>query len=180
MSVAWSIAPVAIGNCNWMEPLQLGRRYHSLHRRKDFAKRSHVYWIGNLGYLRHEQRVERSAIRNNPRFGRFSFAPEIRVVLWRGRSRPRNVPIRISPGLPTCSGHRLDIHLHRASFDRELNSGSLGSLQFATLPKTAMEIPGYGKPKSRLSTLPTPLGNPCEKSHITAVTTMTVINLKRY
>ncbi len=47
--------------------------------------------------------------------------------------------------------------------------------------KQAMEMPGYGKhgkPKSRLSTLPTPLGNPCGDSHITTATATTIMYLK--
>jgi hypothetical protein len=36
----------------------------------------------------------------------------------------------------------------------------------------------HGKPRSRLSTLPTPRGNPCGDSHITTATTATIMYLK--
>ena len=43
---------------------------------------------------------------------------------------------------------------------------------------TMTEYGKHGKPRSRLSTLPTPLGNPCGDSHITTATTTTIMYLK--
>jgi hypothetical protein len=64
-------------------------------------------------------------------------------------------------------------------------AGSLGVIVTSNklLPgqRQAMEMMGYGKhgkPKSRLSTLPTPLGNPCGDSHIPTATAATIIDLK--
>jgi hypothetical protein len=66
---------------------------------------------------------------------------------------------RIQPGHPQQNGKRMP----------------------RAVQKQAMEMTEYGehgKPKSRLSTLPTPLGNPCGDSHITTVTATTIVYLK--
>src|SRR5271169_5937077 len=68
-----------------------------------------------------------------------------------------------------------------AFFSEERNLGEAEKRDFAKEQKQAMEMPGYGKhgkPRSRLSTLPTPLGNPCGDSHITTAAATTIMYLK--